>query len=88
MKRVFAILVPAAMSGCVTLPLSWQQPPAQPPAPAKPTVVAPVTPEEVNADNVREKAAALDAELERESRQPVGEVATPAASARPQSQRR
>lgn len=88
MKRVLSLLVPAVLSGCVTLPLTWQQPPAHPPAPAKPTAAAPVTPEEVTADNVRAKVVALEAELEREARQSAEDTPAPAGAVRPQPGKR
>jgi hypothetical protein len=54
-----------AGAGCVELPLLWQQPKPPPPAPVstKAEPVVPVTAEQVNDANARERAEALAKEI-------------------------
>jgi hypothetical protein len=81
-KQILVLLLLGMGAGCVELPFLQQQAPTPPPAPAvrKPVLpAAPVTPEEVTDDNAREKADALQRELDRDMQ------AEPAAPVKPTS---
>lgn len=83
MKATACWLIVALLAGigCVELPIRGDQakpPSAVPTAPKKPAVsVAPVTADQVSRENAREKAAALQQELDRETQ---GEARSPAHS--------
>lgn len=63
-----AALLLGAATGCVTLPVGWpgkaDTPPAQASAPARPS--EPVSADDVNETNARQKLQALREELDRE----------------------
>jgi hypothetical protein len=84
---VFILLAAWAGTGCVTMPTLWSQPKPEPvlvtnrSAPAAPLKQhRPVTAEQINELNAREKAAQLLQELERET--PAGD-AKPVESSKP-----